>query len=521
MFSFFKTRADKPLIEDPLVMRRVYERKRWSVFLSLLFGYSFYYICRSVFSVMKKDMIDGKILDVKQLGNLDSAYFVTYAAGKFTNGVLADHANISRFISTGLLCSSLLVLLLGFNTYYAVFLVVWGVHGWVQSMGASPAGASLSQWFSNRERGTRYGVWSTAHSIGEGLNFVITGTVVAYFGWRWGFWGAGGISLLIAFILYWTLADRPQTYGLPAVADYKDDHASEPEVAPVSIGRAQREVLKNPYVWIVGLASACMYITRYGVNGWGILYLQESKEYSLVAASLLFGVAKISETVGTVACGFISDTFFNARRNVTTLVYGLLMVVGLGLFWAAPTTHFCDLDPAAVADLREGPIPPNLAAELSQRGVPLGREAHLVADPKDKTSWVIRQTFLGIVINKYRIAEPQGKPALFMMYHTLHVVSTACFGFGIGGLLAFLGGLIAIDICSKKASGAAMGMVGMFSYIGAAVQGWVTGKLLAAGQTEVAGHITHNFTGAMTFWFCASVISVLLACCLWNVKPRD
>jgi sugar phosphate permease len=39
--------------------------------------------------------------------------------------------------------------------------------------------------------------------------------------WRWGFWGPGLACIIVAIILYINLADRPQTYGLPSVADYK------------------------------------------------------------------------------------------------------------------------------------------------------------------------------------------------------------------------------------------------------------------------------------------------------------
>ena len=44
------------------------------------------------------------------------------------------------------------------------------------------------------------------------------------------------------------------------------------------------------------------------------------------------------------------------------------------------------------------------------------------------------------------------------------------FGLGMTGLVTALGGLFATDICPKKAAGAVMGMIGVFSYLGAAIQ---------------------------------------------------
>lgn len=47
--------------------------------------------------------------------------------------------------------------------------------------------------------------------------------------------------------------------------------------------------------------------------------------------------------------------------------------------------------------------------------------------------------------------------------------SMIIFGLAIGALICLLGGLMAVDIVSKKASGAALGVVGIASYVGAAI----------------------------------------------------
>lgn len=336
LLRFFRTRPDLPVMEDSERVRHIYESKRWSVLLSLLFGYSFFYVCRLSFSIAKKPMIDEGILDAVQMGKIGSALLFTYAIGKFVNGVLADRSNIARIIATGLLGSSVIILLFGFTEAYLAFLLLWALNGWFQSMGSSPCGASISQWFSNRERGTRYGIWSMAHSMGEAFTFLTIPFIVTWFGWRWGFWSAGVFCAFVALILYRTLGDRPQTYGLPAVADYRQDYDGIVEDAGISVAEAQREALKNPYIWILGLSSIAVYIGRYGVNSWGVLYLQEAKSYTLVTAGSVLFLAKVMETLGAVSSGFLSDVLFRSRRNVTTLLYGLIEVAGLLIFFLAP-----------------------------------------------------------------------------------------------------------------------------------------------------------------------------------------
>ena len=474
LIEFYKTGPDKPLAyTDPEEIRRRYERMRWSVFLSVVIGYSFFYVGRLVLSVVKQPLIDNRILNAQQLGYMESALLFTYAIGKLVNGFLADNSNIKRFMPTGLFLSALVNVILGIilGTKFAsvIFLIIlWGLNGWFQSTGSAPSVVAISHWFSVRERGTMYGIWSIAHSVGEGLTFVVTALVVGALGWRYGFLSAGISCMIMAVLMYIFLADRPQTYGLPHVEEYKRKYAKKREVDEPSqnegkenksetssdkssggkkrsIWEQQLEVVKNPAIWVLGLSSALMYVARYAVNNWGILYLQKAKSFSIEEAGAILGIYSIFNTIGSGASGWISDTFFGSRRNVPILLYGILMNIGLAIFYFFP--------------------------------------------PKSEL-WAF--------------------------------ISMAFFGFGLGGMLVFLGGLLAVDISPRNAAGAAMGFIGLFSYLGAAIQGWVSGSLLEAHKIATTnGAINYNFTPVFTFWMSAGILSLLLALTLWNVKPRE
>jgi len=181
------------------------------VFISVTLGYGLYYTCRINFSVVKKPLLDAGIMNATQMGLVGSALLLVYSFGKLTNGFLADRCNIARFMSTALLLSSLVNLALGFNRVFLVFLVLWALNGWFQSIGSAPSVVALSHWFGRKERGTVYGMWSACHSIGEGITFAGTALLVSVLGWHWGFWGPGLLCFITSFILYRTIADRPQT----------------------------------------------------------------------------------------------------------------------------------------------------------------------------------------------------------------------------------------------------------------------------------------------------------------------
>ena len=95
------------------------------------------------------------------------------------------------------------------------------------------------------------------------------------------------------------------------------------------------------------------------------------------------------------------------------------------------------------------------------------------------------------------------------------------FGFGLTGLVTSLGGLFAVDIVSKRAAGAVMGLVGVFSYLAAAVQENVSGVLIDRGVTIVDGVRHYDFAAPIAFWFGCSVISALLSATLWRVRARS
>jgi OPA family sugar phosphate sensor protein UhpC-like MFS transporter len=377
------------------------------------------------------------------MGIIGSVLLYVYAAGKFTNGILSDRANIKRFMSIALLLSAVVNILFGLTNLFIVFVILWGLNGWFQSIGSAPSVVSICQWYSNKERGTRYGVWAGAHNIGEGLTFIVTAFFVSSLGWRAGFIGPGIICIFVALALYNTLSDRPQTYGLPHVADYKKDYSAGKPVKG-DIGKLQRMVLKNPYVWALGLSSALMYVARYAINNWAILFLQESKHYELIDASFVMGAYPIMGFIGATFSGFMSDKLFKSKRNFPTLIYGLLETGAVVMLFIVPPGHV----------------------------------------------W-------------------------------LDTIAMGIFGFGIGGLIVFLAGLIAVDITPKATAGTVKGLIGLFSYIGAATQDWISGFLIESSKVMVDGIAIYNFDNAFHFWIGASLLSMLLALTVWNAKPME
>ena len=457
--SFY--RISKPSAEkvEEAKQEKLFKAFGFQTFLAGTIGYSLYYVCRTSLNVVKKPILDSGMLDASQLGLIGSVLLFAYAIGKFVNGFLADHCNIKRFMATGLIVSAAANFTLGILGFasesmptmllFTLFAIMWGINGWSQSMGAPPAIIGLSRWLPLSKRGTFYGFFSLSHNLGEWLSFLFVGILVSVAGWQWGFVGSSIAGVVGVIVIVFLMHDNPQSKGLPSVEEMSGEAKVE-EKKQESTGELQKMVLKTPAVWILAAASAFMYIARYAINGWGVLFLQEEKGFSLTEATSIISINALLGIFGTVLSGWVSDKLFRSDRYIPALIFGAMNTGALVLFL-------------------------------------FGGDA-----------WWI------------------------------NITAMVLFGISIGVLICFLGGLMAVDIVPRKATGAALGVVGMASYVAAGIQDVVSGWLIDGNSTmiekfdEATGQMVqatqYDFTSVALFWVIASAISFLLPVLNWKYR---
>ncbi|MFB3389806.1 MFS transporter [Flavobacterium sp. LAR06] len=410
--------------------------KRWQVFFTAIMGYSSYYVCRLSFSIVKKPLIDTGIFTETQMGIIGSALFFSYAIGKFINGCITDRVNLRKFFALGLFLSSLICLAIGFTENFVAFAVLWGLLGWFQSMGAAPCAVIITRWYHDKERGTYYAFWSASHSLGKAITYIIVPVAIATLGWQWGFWSAGFLGLFCTIYILYFLYESPQSIGFEAIRTQSKN---------ISIADQQKNVFKNPAVWILAIASGLMYVCRYAIESWGVFFLENEKNYSNKEAGFIFLLGSIAGIIGTIISGFISDRFFKGSRNVPTLISGILNIISLCMFLLLPKNIFLDS--------------------------------------------------LSMIIS----------------------------GFAMGILITFLGGLMAVDIVSKQATGAVMGLIGISSYIGAGLQDVISGFIIESDKmtNKLNNEIHYDFSGVSYLWIGSAILSTLLALLVWNAKSEE
>ena len=103
----------------------------------------------------------------------------------------------------------------------------------------------------------------------------------------------------------------------------------------------------------------------------------------------------------------------------------------------------------------------------------------------------------------------------------ISILAFGLFEFTLGTLVVYIGGLWAVDLLPIKAAGSVKGIIGIFSYIGAATQDWISGLLIDGGKTITDGVATYNFDAAFTFWIGAAIVATLVPLTLWKQKAQE
>jgi OPA family glycerol-3-phosphate transporter-like MFS transporter len=115
-------------------------------------------------------------------------------------------------------------------------------------------------------------VWNVAHNVGGGLigPLFLLGLWAFNDDWRAAFYVPAMFALFIAVFVFLTMRDTPQSCGLPAIEEYKDDYPEnytksfETELSAKKI--FFKYILKHKLLWYIAIANVFVYMIRCGVH---------------------------------------------------------------------------------------------------------------------------------------------------------------------------------------------------------------------------------------------------------------
>jgi OPA family glycerol-3-phosphate transporter-like MFS transporter/OPA family sugar phosphate sensor protein UhpC-like MFS transporter len=476
LMTALKTQADAPVLLDHAAdaadVDTEYRYWRSRILLTTIVGYAMYYFVRSNISLPLKAMGAELHYSKAQLGLITTIGGVTYGVSKFINGFLGDHANPRYFMAIGLFGCALMNVFFGLSSSLVFFATFWFFNNYAQGMGFPPCAKSMAHWFSPRERSTTFGIWHTSHMIGAALVGALTGYLVKYLGWRSCFFIPAGLATMGAVYILIYLRDTPGSMGLPPVEVYKGEETPEQLAEelkePVAVPVATRDAPQAPSL-APGMTAAEVRATTldYAAPDATLTYWQIVWKYIFLNPYMwIISFANLSVYVLRYAQMTWGPTFLQEYKGLSVVTSGWLYFgaeIG-GMFGA-------------------------LVAGFTADRLFNGRAGRVC---------VIAMALMAATIYTFWHA-PRSMPVLA---GTLYVLM----GFFLY-IPQMLIAAMAMNLGTKRASAAAVGLTGIIGYGSTIITGFGIGHLVD----------NHGWPAAFKLMLVCSLITLALMAITWNV----
>ena len=463
LLAFYKT--SHPAIQQVPSdqVDKKYKKLRLQAFVAATLGYSLYYVCRTSLNVMKQPIIDSGCLNATQLGLIGACLYWAYAVGKFVNGFLADHSNIKRFMATGLIVS-------------AAANAVMGILG----MNGSGAGVASAAMF---------------------VTFAIMWTLN---GWSQ---SMGATPAIVSLSRWFPLNIRGTFYGF-----FSASHNFGEGLSFVFVS-----LLVSAAGWQWGFFGAAIA----GVVGVLLIlfWLHDTPESK--------GLPSIEVLAGEAAKENKAQGEEVSKEDASRIQRAVLRNPGVWIL--ALSSAFMYMSRYAINEW-------GMFFLQKVKGFGLEEAAMIIAVNTIAgiagtvfSGWFSDKVFKGDRKYPAFVAGILEAIALVLFLYGgnswfINVLAMCLFGIAIGVLICFIGGLMAVDLVPRKATGAALGIVGLASYIAAGLMNVISGWLIDghAIKDAVTGEIVqYDFTYVSIFWVGAAVVSFLLPVLNWRRKKME
>jgi len=280
--------------------------RAWYALVILTLIYTLHAVDRSVMSIMVEPIKKEFDLSDGHMGVLTGlAFGLTYALAGLPLGYLIDRVDRRRLLSVLVAVWSGCTALCGIAQSYAMLVTARLAVGMAEAGGAPTALSMIGDLFPARLRSTAIGVFWASTALGTAASFILGSMIAVEYGWRAAFLIAGLPGLLIAALLFFTVAEpRRSTVGK--------------QTAP-PLAETLRYVLKKPFFIHVFLGMTLNSMMLSGVLVWQASFLIRVHDLSLAQAGLLAGLAAgIFGGIGSLLGGPLGDRVFK-RGGLTAL----------------------------------------------------------------------------------------------------------------------------------------------------------------------------------------------------------
>lgn len=295
-------------------------------------------------------------------------FFIGYLTLQVPGARMAERGSAKKFIAITIVAWGVLAVLSGLAQNMTQLLIVRFMLG-VAEGGVWPAILTiLSHWFPNEERGRANAFFIMNVPIASIVTGPLSGFIVSAYGWRNVFIIEGAIAIILLFIWFPLISDRPgdAKWISKEEKDYIESKLREEqeslkgkEVGKVSIGK----LLTNVNMWKLIIIYMCFCVGTYGFSLWLPTLLKTLTHSGMTGVGLLSAIPYVGTIIGLYVFAQLSDTTMNRRlyTAIPLLAFGICLalsvvfrsnvwvsfafLIGCGVFFQAPSSVFWTMPP--------------------------------------------------------------------------------------------------------------------------------------------------------------------------------
>ena len=326
-----------------LIEKGPYRKWQYRIFSATWLAYVGYYFTRKAFFVVKSDMAASMGLDTVNLAHLGTAYLISYMIGQYSSAYFGRRLGPKLLLLFGMGISLLCNVVFGASNSYWTVLLFLSLNGLAQGTGWPGSIGSLAYWFKRKQRGSILGIWATCYQVGSLVATAFAAYMLGHYGWRWSFFGASMILLVIWSAVLILHPNKPEDVGLPPLKDDDDDDA-QPEKAKAETktkkGRENlgwsKEVVYT--VVLMGIVYFGIKFLRYALWSWVPFLLRNNFGQAGDDAGYISTVFDIAGFIGVVFAGFASDKLFKGKRSFLSFLMLFLMAMSFVFMYTMGST---------------------------------------------------------------------------------------------------------------------------------------------------------------------------------------
>ena len=328
-------------------------RGRLIILALIAVGTMINYLDRSVLSVAAPFLGDELRLDPALMGILFSAFSWTYAAAQVPGGVFLDRVGTRLTYFLSVTVWSVFTALQGTVNSF-VMLLVYRLGLGAAEAPCFPANSRvLGSWFPQHERARANSVYSLGQYFGLAFLSPVLYWIVATFGWRTLFIGAGLAGIVFGAIWLWLYREpRKSKLANAAELDYigsgggllEPDLAQKQKLSWSLAGRllSKRQILGASIGQFAGNSTLVFFLT------WFPTYLATERGMEWIKAGFFAILPFLAASVGVLVGGAVSDILLR-RTGSATLARKLPIITGLLLASVIIAANFVDDNNAVIA----------------------------------------------------------------------------------------------------------------------------------------------------------------------------